>query len=119
MFSQANLCNEIERVIPTLHKPLHTPECEKSIYRQVDVLSHYVADTVCENEVKSTKQALKLIDRLYAEGNSAIKGAIENVFVFSLSGTLARLGNNRERLLRLIPMTLFTIYINQVLHKGC
>lgn len=119
MYSQANLSDEIERVIPALHDRLHTPECEKSIYRQVDVLSHYVADTVCENEVKSTRQALKLIDQLYQDGNSAIRGAIETVFVFSLSGTLARLGKRRERLLGLIPMTLFTVYMHQVLHKGC
>lgn len=119
MFSQANFCNEIERIIPSLHDPLHTPECEKSIYRQVDVLSQYVAETVCGNRIGSTKQALRLIDSLYEDGNAAIRGAIENVFVFSISGTLARLGNNRERLLRLIPLTLFTIYMNQVLHKGC
>lgn len=119
MFSQTNLSDEIERAIPALRLPLHTPECERSIYRQLDVLSHYIADTVCDNNVKSTRQALKLIDRLYADGNSAIRSAIENVFVFSLSGTLSRLGQNRERLLRLIPMTLFTIYMHQVLHKGC
>lgn len=119
MFSKANLSDEIERVIPTLHDPLHTPECEKSIYKQVDLLSHYVADTVCHNEVKSTRTALRLVDHLYQDGNGAIRGAIENVFVFSLSGTLSRLGNDRERLLSLIPMTLFTIYMHQVLHKGC
>lgn len=119
MFSQANLSDEIERVIPMLHDPLHTPECEKSIYRQVDVLSHYVADAVCDNDVQLTRRALKLIDHLYAGGNGVVKGAIENVFVFSLSGTLSRLGDNRERLLRLIPMTLFTVYLHQVLHKGC
>jgi hypothetical protein len=119
MLSQANFSEAIERVIPALHQPLHTPACERSIYKQVDVLSHYVADAVCDNEIRSTRQALKLVDLLYEDGNSAIRSAIENVFVFSISGTLARLGANRERLLRLMPGTLFTIYINQVLHKGC
>jgi hypothetical protein len=119
MFSQTNLSDEIGRAIPALHIPLHTPECERSIYKQLDVLSHYVADAVCDNNVKSTRQALKLIDHLYAEGNGAIRSAIENVFVFSLSGTLSRLGQHRERLLRLIPVTLFTVYMHQVLHKGC
>ncbi len=119
MFNQANLSHEIERIIPALQQPLHTPECEKSVYRQMDVLSHYIADSACNNELSAVRQALLLADRLYAEGNSTIKGAIENVFVFSLSGTLCRVGANRKHLLALIPITLFTLYINQVMHKGC
>ncbi len=119
MFSQASLTDKIERVIPALHQPLHTPECQRSIYKQVDVLSHYVADRACEDELSSVKHALYLVDELYQEGNTAVNGAIENVFVFSLSNTLARLGSNRKRLLALIPVTLFTLYMNQVMHKGC
>lgn len=119
MVSPGNLINEIEHAIPALHDPLHAPECGTSIYRQVDVLSHYVADAVYENKVGAARRALKLMDHLYRDGNGAVRCAVENVFVFSLSGILTRLGSNRERLLRLMPMTLFTVYMHQVLHKGC
>lgn len=119
MFSQTNLSDEIERVIPALRQPLHTPECERSVYKQVDVLSHYVADKASDNELSAAKRALYLMDHLYREGNSTVKRAVENVFVFSLSNTLHRLGNNRSRLLGLIPITLFTLYINQVMQKSC
>ena len=82
MFSQANFCSAIEGAIPTLREPLHMPACENRIYRQVDVLSHYVADTVCRNELRAASTALRLIERLYADGNGVLRGAIENVFVF-------------------------------------
>lgn len=114
-----NLTDEIERVIPTLRQPLHTPECEKSVYRQVDVLSHYISDKASGDELSAAKRALYLVDHLYHEGNSTVKRAVENVFVFSLSNTLHRMGNNRARLLGLIPIALFTLYINQVMQKDC
>lgn len=119
MFSQVNLTDEIERVIPTLHDPLHTPACEKSIYKKMGVLSRYVAEKACGNEMAAVKRAFYLVDELYQQGNNAVKGAIENVFVFSLSNTLCRLGSGRKRVLGLIPITLFTLYMKQVLHKGC
>lgn len=119
MFSPVNLTDEIERVIPALHQPLHTEACEKSLYKKVGVLSRYVAEKACSNELPAVKRAFYLVDELYQEGNGAVRAAIENVFVFSLSTTLYRLGSGRKRVLALIPVTLFTLYMKQVLRKGC
>ncbi len=119
MCSQANLCNQIERAIPALYAPLHVPECERSVYKQVEVLSRYIATKASDSDLTPVRKALYLMDELYSTGNTIIRGAIENVFVFSLSSTLYRPGVNRERLLSLIPVTFCTLYMNQVLQKGC
>jgi len=119
MFTNSNLAQEITRTIPELRSELHKPECEKSVYKQLDVLSHYVADKAAHEELKDVKQAFYLVDNLYENGSSPIRSAIENVFVYSFTTLLMKAGHNRQRLMALIPITLFTLYMNQVMHPGC
>lgn len=119
MISQSNLSVEIGRMIPGLSQPLHALDCESNVYRQIALLTQFVADSALADRPRSTSRALQLLDRLHANGNPIVRGAIENVFVFSLSATLARLGAHRERLLGLLPLRLFTIYMNQVQQRGC
>ncbi len=119
MNNQPNLTDEIERSIPALHNALHTPECERSIYKQVDVLAHYVADKAAHEELAEVKQALYLADNLYEKGGNSVKCAIENVLVYSFSALLMNAGQNRQKLMALIPITLFSLYMKQVIHRGC
>ncbi len=119
MYSQANLSEVIERSIPALHKPLHTPECEKSIYKQVKVLSHYLADHIEDKKLTEVSRTLHLANRLYESGSMMVQGAIKNVFVYSFSMLLIRAGEKRKTLLSVMPLTLFSLYMNQVLNCGC
>ena len=119
MTTQANIAAQIEQSIPGLRPALHTPACEKSLYKQVDVLAHYVADKADEENLTEVKQALRLADDLYEQGNGRVRSAIENVLVYSFKGLFLHAGHNRHKLMALVPVTLFTLYMNQVLHRGC
>lgn len=119
MNTQQNLAGEIERSIPALHNALHTPECEKNIYKQVGVLAHYVAEKAVDEDLAEVKQTLYLADDLYEKGTSSVRCAIENVLVYSFSAMLMNAGQNRRKLMAIIPIMLFTLYMKQVIQRGC
>ncbi len=88
MYSQTECLEEIARNIPALSGALHAPDCEKSIYKQVIVLSEYTAEKLYKEEIAEVERTFYLADNLYQNGNCTVKSAIENVFVYTLTSTL-------------------------------
>ena len=119
MYSQIECLSEIERHIPELSNVLHKPDCEKSIYKQIIILSEYTAERLYKDELNEVERLFQLAENLYQNGNGMVKSAIENVFVYALTSLLGNRKDSRKKLISLLPMTLFTIYMNQVLHRGC
>ena len=119
MYSQTECLEEIARSIPALSGALHTPDCAQSIYKQVIVLSQYTAEKLYREELSEVEQSFCLADNLYQNGNSMVKSAIENVFVYALTSALGGARDKRKTIISLIPITLFTLYMKQVLHRGC
>ena len=119
MYSKTECLEEIARSIPALSDALHKPDCEASIYKQVIVLSHYTAEKLYKEEIAEVERTFYLADNLYQNGNSMVKSAIENVFVYALTSVLSHAKDRRRNVISLIPITLFTLYMKQVLHRGC
>ncbi len=119
MYSQTECLEEIARSIPALSEALHKPDCEKSIYKQVIVLSQYTAEKLYKEEIAEVEQSFYLADNLYQNGNNMVRSAIENVFVYALTSVLGQAKARRRHIISLIPITLFTLYMKQVLHRGC
>jgi hypothetical protein len=56
---------------------------------------------------------------LYERGNSTVKNAIQNVFVYSFTRMFQGNPSERKILQGMVPITLYSLYIMQICHKGC
>ena len=90
------------------------------MYASVNLFLHYTRDKVHEHNDQVAKKCFRLADKLYRHGDRAVKRAVENVFVFSLSSVLQSCGRERPEVLPLVPRSLRNVYLKQVLHQhGC
>lgn len=115
MNNQDNLVTTIGQSFPALRPSLQTAACAGSIYKQVGVLSDYVAEKLASGEVSEARKALHFANYLHEVGSSCVKNAVENILVYSFSKVLS----SRQHLKAIIPATLLSVYIKQLMHCGC
>jgi hypothetical protein len=87
-------------------------------YQQMDILTAFTKKNILEHNYKAVKRSFKLADMLYSKGNMVVKNAIQNVFVYSFTSIFHTCNREKTTVLALLPLSLYTIYITQVCHKG-
>ena len=90
-----------------------------NVFKSLQCFANFTRNKVVEHDFTVVKKCFSTIDNIYRKGDTAVKDAIENVYVFSLSFIMQ--GCNREErrhLHSIMPMTLYTSYVNQVLKSG-
>ena len=105
--------------LPEIETDLKRSYSTLNVFKSVQCLANFTRNKVVAHDFKVVKKCFSTIDNIYNKGDKAVKDAIENVFVFSLSFIM--LGCNREerkQLHSMIPITLYTSYVNQVLKSG-
>ena len=115
MIEQEELPGYIGVMLPEL-----ASECRKqaNAYHLVHVFLDYMFGKIREHNISAVQECLKVADQLYSRGSEKVKCAIEYVFVFSLSHLPADDAEEREMIMQLLPDSLHTVYMNQVLHHG-
>ena len=87
-------------------------------YQSVHLLRDYTFSQIRENNFSKVKKCFALAEKLFLKGNTIVKGAIENVFVYSFSDIPVCTSANRKLVMGMIPGTLYSLYIGQVMHHG-
>jgi hypothetical protein len=107
----------LEEVLPSISKDLKksTPG---DIYSSVHVFLDYTFKNIIEHNLSAVKKCFALADKLYSKGDRAVKCALENVFVFSFSNIPVKNNNDKKVILGMIPGTLYSLYMKQVMHPG-
>lgn len=95
------------------------PAAQPSIYQTIYAFVRFTGNKVKEHNYKTAKQCFQLADRLYARGNALVRSAIENVYIFSLDKVCAQLREERSKVHALIPGSLYSVYIRQIMRGGC
>ena len=118
MINQLEIPIYLEAALPEITNDLKA-EKKNNAYEVIKSLLDFMYQNIKVHNFNVVKRCFKVVDKLYNKGNRAVKNAIENVFVFSFTKMFLSFPAEKEQLLAIIPMTLYTIYIQQVSRGGC
>lgn len=119
MLNQYEVPAYLAEKIPGMEQELKTVSPTLNIFKTIQCLASYTRKKVTQHDFTAVKKCFAIAEDVYMEGNTQVKNAIENIFVFSFSSIL-NLGSNEEKrqLQALMPLHLHTAYIKQVLKPG-
>lgn len=118
MINQAEAADYLLHDIPGLDTTLKTAKSSPSIYQLVQAFLQLTCHKVKEHNYRAAKHCFQLADKLYEQGNAIVRCAIENVFVFSLDKVFIQ-ADEPVRVRSLVPGSLYSAYIRQVMQHGC
>lgn len=115
MISPSEACLYVQQELPDVSAGLTG---RSDIYKTLYAFREYACRNASEHDYSRLQRCFTLATALYEKGESAVKGAIENIFVYSFSRLFALVAEDKRKVKALIPTTLLTLYMNQVLHRG-
>lgn len=99
------------------------PHCEHSVknvnhvYETINGLSDFLKQKFAEHDLKAVKKICNVAEYLYNKGSNTVRNGIENVFIYSISAIMPAERQARRELQAIIPITIFSVYVQQVLHS--
>jgi len=119
MLNQYEVPAYLAEKIPGIEQELKTVSPTLNIFKTIQCLANYTRRKVTQHDFVSVKKCFAIAEDIYVEGNTQVKNAIENIFIFSFTSIL-NLGSNEQKkqLQALMPLCLHTAYVNQVLKSG-
>ncbi len=91
-----------------------------NINKAVGIFTAYTRSLFSRHDHCRTKSAMALADKIHRHGNSAVKNAIENIFIASFTQMYLLCKPKAWQTVRAdIPNTLYNVYMHQVNASGC
>ena len=91
-----------------------------SLYQSIQVLTDYTRRMAFERNYKMVEKCMELVEKIYEKGNTLVKNAVENIFIFSFSTMLSRCNIVEWRIVQsYMPSDLYRLYVQQVLKSKC
>lgn len=81
-----------------------------NIFKQAQQLAQVACTCIIAGNYNRAKRYFAWAEKMLREGTCKERLAISNVFVYSLSATIDRLGQERKKVLALLPPMLFQEY---------
>lgn len=120
MINQLEIPMYLEDALPEIAPELKVNiNINSNAYDAMNILTLFTYKHIQQHDFNIVKRCFRITDKLYDKGNAAVKGAIENVFVYSFTKMFLSYPSEKQKLLAMIPMTLYSLYITQVCNKGC
>ena len=117
MINQLEIPMYLEESLPEIKKEFPVA-ADKNAFKSMNALVHFTCDNIETHNYSRVKKCFKIAEKLYAKGNDCVRNAVQNIFVFSFTRMFQTYPEEKQRLLLIIPITLYTLYIAQVCHKG-
>lgn len=115
MICENELPQIVEHEIPELSGKISDKHC--NLHETLYILREHAHAKMEEENFGAVKQCMAVAENLYQKGNQSVKNAIENVYVYSFSSMLFNDTEKRKALLGLIPITLYSVFVQQMLHS--
>jgi len=114
--------NEIEPYLdsrlPDMPHCSHTDKASNHIYETITTLANWMKDRFVSHDIKSVKKIFQVAEYLYIKGDPKVKSSIENVFIYALSSMMPTERTARRSLQAIIPIQIFSVYVQQFLHSN-
>lgn len=117
MINQYELAGFLEQELPEYKTTWQ--DKTKSPYTTMQALLQVTSQKIEENDFKGVKKCLKTVSELHERGNNIVKNAVENIYIYSFANLIYSAGTGKAKLFALVPITLYTLYINQLKAGGC
>ncbi len=85
------------------------------IHSTIQGLTDYAKQKATLNDFLEVKKCMLFAEKMYGKGNKYVKDVIENIFVYSFSSMLLCERSQKMKLLALIPLSLYSVYVQQIL----
>lgn len=106
--------------IPEVKHELAEQAATGNVNNALHILTDYTFKMCKAHDLPGIQKCMKLADKIYVKGNNLVKNAVTNVFVYSFSMFRMSCNNVEWRLLQAkMPITLYSIYMQQVMRSGC
>ncbi len=105
--------------LPELKNSFSTLTASAGIIKSIQCLCDYTKNKVQQHELPKVKKCLIIMENIYNRGNTIVKDAVENVFLFSFSSILnVSSRQEKQQLQALMPVCLYTAYVQQMYKSG-
>lgn len=106
--------------IPEVRHELAEHANAGNINNTLHVLANYTHRMCQEHDLKGIQKCMKVADKIYVKGNKLVQTAVTNIFVYSFSIFRTTCNSIEWRLLQAkMPITLYSVYMRQVMQSGC
>jgi hypothetical protein len=120
MLSQIEVPAFIARQLPQVSQDLFRTNTPVTVYQSIQVLTDFTKRMALEHDFKMVRKSMDLMGKLYGKGNTLVRNAVENVFIFSFSTLMYNCNIVEWRLIQsCMPSELYTLYIRQVIRSKC
>lgn len=119
MINQYEASAIIADELPEIKEEIKNFSPELDIFKSIQCLTNFTSRKLKEHNLLMVKRCFKTAEEIYCKGNTAIKNAIENVFIFSFPAFINVCDKEeRNALQAIMPLQLYSVYIQQVLKSG-
>jgi len=109
----------LEDEIPAIGEELRRECPAGNIHAAIQTLVKYTRKMISLHDLSAVNKCMTLADKLYIKGNSLVKNAVENVFVYSFSGLRSACGLTEWKLIQAkMPVALHSLYVKQIYRSG-
>ena len=116
MMNQYEVQGFIAGKLPQLKNDLTQSGPQATIYQSMQVLTDYTKRMAIEHDFKMVERCMSLVQKIYEKGNTLVKNAVENVFIFSFSSIMTICNIVEWRIVQsYMPSCLYDLYVQQVL----
>lgn len=109
---------ELADEFPELKKELSHVSILGNAHQAMHLLLHHTREMIRKRNFAQVSKCMRLAERIHARGNSALKNAVENTYVYSFSMLQAQCNRTEWRIVKAgMPIVLFSIYIRQIIQS--
>ena len=120
MLNQFEVPAFIARQLPQVSGEIYRTNIPTTAYQSIQILTDFTKRMALEHEFKMVGKCMDLMEKLYDKGNTLVRNAVENVFIFSFSTLMCNCNVIEWRLIQsCMPAGLYSLYIRQVQRSNC
>ncbi len=110
---------EIIQIIPQSQKDFSETCNANNSYMVISTFLRYIKKFVQENNTETVKQSLHKMNDFYEKGDTVLKNAVENVFIYSLDSlTFSCKSEKKQEIFSLLSLCINKKYLHQVYKSG-
>lgn len=110
--------NEIPEILgqefPLINERLERAASLSNIYQSIQCFADFTKQLIRNGNMKEVKHCFKIADKLLLQGNTTVRNAIENCYVYSMATVLDSTTPLSKIIRELLPASLFKEYRHQV-----
>ncbi|MBO9563246.1 MAG: hypothetical protein J7621_10745 [Niastella sp.] len=119
MITQYEVTSLLKEELPRLTGDSYPSRFAMDVYKSVQCFSDYTKQAVEDHNFNLAQKCFHVAEGLYRDGDAIVKNVIENVFVFSITSFMPKDRIQKLILQSIIPASLYTVYVKQVMGSGC